>query len=399
MKYDDILMVQQQTLKHCFKCKHSYLCTKKSYIGLSNMDKNIFTVVYLSLLVLLVFFFIKKRYYELDHRSLLVQPLFWISIGVPLATFLFFGSLIWLEKLHSFSLTNHGYQRFIEISKLPLLLLAAAVPLASIINNLHRTIQTEKQINESEKKNKTDSYYAHAKFQTDYLKSLPETILKTKIEGVEHSKTIKITYPLSLYQKLYPNSSPVYGVEYEANKNHTKLILQSWMKINNILTEFKKIDIAVNNLEFDNSVELSMRLWHQAELEIIKLCNYIDIIYPTYQKSFFYQADQSWIITSISSSNEIYLILEALEDICIGIVDATGHLTMAESHVFKKTSRLFSEDKNASGVNIIMTQLCILHIVEPALPSLTLNGKKYQTPTDEEWRQNGDKAEKPTKTD
>lgn len=338
----------------------------------------------------------KNDWWRLTYENLFKQKLFWLSIGIPFITFIVFGAWVWIGKTPV--LSAHGFERFLIISKLPLLFLAASVPLASIVNNIHRTIQTEKQITESEKKNKTDSYYAHAKFQTDYLKSLPETVLKEKIEGIEYSKTIKITYPLSLYQKLYPNSSPVYGVEYVANKNHTKLILQSWMNINNILTEFKKIDIAVNNLEFDNSVESAMRLWHLAELEIIKLCNHIDIIYPTYQKSFAYQADQSWLITSISSSNEIYSMLEALEDICIGIVDATGHLTMAESHVFTKTSRLLSGDKNTSGVHIIMTQLCILHIVEPALPSLTLNGKKYQKPTDVEWRQNGDKAQKPTKT-
>jgi len=318
----------------------------------------------------------KNDWWRLTYENLFKQKLFWLSIGIPFLTFIVFGSWVWIGKTPV--LSAHGFERFLIISKLPLLFLAASVPLASIVNNIHRTKQTEKQITESEKKNKTDSYYAHAKFQTDYLKSLPETVLKAKIEDIEHSKTVKITYPLSLYQKLYPNSSPVYGVEYKANKNHTKLILKSWMRINSILTEFKKIDIAVNNLEFNNTSESAMTLWHSAELEIIKLCNHIDIIYPAYQKSFAFQDSQSWLITSISSSNEIYSILEALEDICIGIVDATGHLTMAETHVFTKASRLFSGDKNASGVDIIMTQFCILHIVAPASPSLILGGKKYQ---------------------
>lgn len=200
------------------------------------MEKNIIILIYFSLLVFLAFIFIKNRHYKIDHKSLLEQPIFWVSIGVPVATCIFLGALIWIGKWHSFSLTSHGYSRFLEISKLPLLVLASAVPFASIVNNLHRTIQTEKQINESEKKNKTDGYYAHAKFQTDYLKSLPETELKAKIiqsngKLIEESKKFKITYPLSLYKKLYPKCSPISGAEYEADKNHTALILKSWVML------------------------------------------------------------------------------------------------------------------------------------------------------------------------
>lgn len=345
------------------------------------MDKNILTLVYFSLLLLLGFFFIKNRHYELDHRSLLVQPLFWISIGVPLATFLFFGSLIWIEKLHSFSLTSHGYQRFIEISKLPLLLLAAAVPLASIVNNLHRTIQTEKQINESEKKNKTDGYYAHAKFQTDYLKSLPETELKAKILYEDgklsyESKLIKITYPLSLYKKLYPNCNPINGVDYEADKNHTKLILQSWVNINSLLSKLHKNR---NLIAHDDSIDLTilLELWYQLEIEIIKLCNTLEIIYPTYQNAFIFINNDSKLITSTSSFKEMFKILEAIEDISVGIIDAANQFTMVGTQVFTKTKKLFSTWGKPTELDEMNAGFYKSQRNDVEAPALTLKGKRY----------------------
>jgi len=345
------------------------------------MEKNILSLVYFSALIFLAFIFIKNRFYKLNHKSLLEQPVFWVSIGVPLATCIFLGAMVWAEKWHSFSLTSHGYQRFIEISKLPLLILAAAVPFASIVNNLHRTIQTEKQITESEKKNKTDGYYAHAKFQTDYLKSLPETELKAKIiqsSGtlVEESKVFKITYPLSLYKKLYPKCSPISGAEYEADKNHTALILRSWVKINSILNNLHKKRNEVIHDKIDDA-SIFLKLWYQLEMEIIKTCNFLEIIYPTYQKSFLIEYNNSKLITSISSFEEMYKIFEALEDISIGIVDATNLFTMVETHVFTKTKKLFSILGRPTELIEMNPGFRKTQTIDHDVPSLILNGKRF----------------------
>lgn len=338
-------------------------------------------MLYISALILFGFFFIKRRLYKLDHKSLLEQPLFWVSIFVPLATCVFLGLLVWVEKWHSFSLTSHGYQRFIEISKLPLLILASAVPLASIVNNLHRTIQTEKQITESEKKNKSDGYYAHAKFQTDYLKSLPETEFKAKIiqhDGTvsEDSKTFKITYPLSLYKKLYPKCDPISGAEYEASKNYILLILKSWVNINNILSELHKIRNEINHELLDDMSPLLIK-WHQLEMEIIKICNHLEIIYPTYQKSFSISYDNSRLTTSISSFEEMYKILEALEDISIGIVDAVNQYTMVGTHVFTKTQKLFSTWGRPTELHEMNTGFRKTQVANSDAPSLILDGEFF----------------------
>ncbi|EKQ6730627.1 hypothetical protein ACAY84_004410 [Escherichia coli] len=346
------------------------------------MEKSIICLMYFSLLILLGFNFITNRYYKLDHKSLLKQPIFWVSIGIPLATCIFLGALIWVDKWHSFSLTSHGYSRFLEISKLPLLVLASAVPFASIVNNLHRTIQTEKQITESEKKNMTDGYYAHAKFQTDYLKSLPETKLKANIlqsDGklAEDSKIFKITYPLSLYKKLYPNCNPISGVEYDADKNHTALILSSWVKINTTLNELHNINNQIAHAKLkDYSVLL--KLWYDLEMEAINICSHLEITYPTYQKSFMIEYDNSKLVTSVSSLKEMYKILEALEDISIGIVDAVNQFTMVSTQVFTKTRRLFSVWGRPFELNELSAGFVTSQVIAPDAPILILNGKHYK---------------------
>ncbi|WP_407905445.1 hypothetical protein [Escherichia coli] len=345
------------------------------------MDKNILSIVYVSVLIIFGFFFIKRRYYKLDHKSLLEQPLFWVSIGVPLATCIFLGLLVWVDKWHSFSLTSLGYKRFIELSTLPLLILAAAVPLASIVNNIHRTIQTEKQITEAEKKNKTDGYYAHAKFQTDYLKSLPETELKTKIiqsngKESEDSKTFKITYPLSLYKKLYPKCSPTSGAEYEANKHHTALILKSWMNINGILKDLNEIKNEIKYGQLDD-MKILLKIWYQLEMEIIKICHYLEITYPAYQKSFLIKYENSRLTTSISSFEEMNKILKALEDISIGVVDAVNQFTMVETHVFTKTQKLFSTWGRPTELHEMSSDFSKMQVAGSDVPSLFLDGEFY----------------------
>ncbi|ELY5801103.1 hypothetical protein SNN69_000411 [Cronobacter sakazakii] len=349
------------------------------------MEKNIIALMYFSLLAILAIVFIKRRYYEIDHQSLLKQPIFWVSIGFPLVTCLFFGALIWVDKWNSFSLTSHGYSRFLEISKLPFLILASAVPFAAIVNNLHRTIQTEKQITESERKNKTDGYYAHAKFHTDYLKSLPETELKTKIiheDGklTNESKFVKITYPLSLYKKLYPKCNPINGVEYETDKSYTTTILKSWVNINTLLsTLFKTRNaIAHDNPAGFEDLDSLLKIWYKLEVEIIQLCNALEIIYPTYQNTFVIKYHDSLLVTSIASFKEMFKLLEAIEDISIGIIDAANQFTMVETHVFTKTKKLFSTWGKPTELDEMNVGFNKSQRNDTTSPVLILKGKRYR---------------------
>ncbi|HDL7928177.1 TPA: hypothetical protein PXP82_003124, partial [Yersinia enterocolitica] len=131
-----------------------------------------YIIIYMSLLLLFIFIIFRKKWHKLTADALYKQPLFWLSIIVPILSFVYFGSFSWIGHLPQ--LDYDGYSNFIKISSLPLAFLALTVPFTAIINNVHRTIQTEEQIRVTTQKNITDSFYSHQKHIIEALLSLPE---------------------------------------------------------------------------------------------------------------------------------------------------------------------------------------------------------------------------------
>lgn len=199
---------------------------------------------YGAFIAILLFLAICRKWYILDKRNLFHQKLFWISVGVPFISFIYFGLFAWWGKTPA--LSAHGYARFYEISKFPLLLLASSVPLASIVNNIHRTIQTEAQINTSETKNAVDRYLAHEK---NFIEKTKE-ILTFKLTGArdsdgkltefKHDETkfelftsdeVKVSNPYLLHSKIYNNATMETSSDFSPNaevlsniKNHLSAI-------------------------------------------------------------------------------------------------------------------------------------------------------------------------------
>ncbi|MEQ9902328.1 hypothetical protein [Pectobacterium aroidearum] len=192
---------------------------------------------YTSVILLLIIISIWRRWYILDKKNLFQQKLFWISIGVPLLSFFYFGAFAWYGK--SPVLSAHGYARFYEISKFPLLLLASAVPLASIVNNIHRTIQTEAQIEAAETKNAIDRYLAHEKNFVEKAKELLTYDIRSAVNhkgelknitfhgdnikpedaetNVLKTRNLKVSNPYLLYSKIYKESTIHPTSSYEPN--------------------------------------------------------------------------------------------------------------------------------------------------------------------------------------
>ncbi|MGM8892084.1 hypothetical protein ACS8FA_14715, partial [Psychrobacter sp. 1Y1] len=109
------------------------------------------------------------------------QPLFWVAIVYPIGLFFFTGLYAWAGT--NFDISATGFNQFIEISKLPLGLLALSLPLAVLTARLHGTKQTamqiqktEQQIKEAQQKNKTDLYLAHYKHFCEHIDSILEII-------------------------------------------------------------------------------------------------------------------------------------------------------------------------------------------------------------------------------
>ena len=84
-------------------------------------------------------------------------PIFWMGITLPLSLFISSGIPLWSN--YHFMLTADAYIKFMEISKLPAILLATAIPISAAISSAHSTHQTAKQIKELTKKNNFDIYF------------------------------------------------------------------------------------------------------------------------------------------------------------------------------------------------------------------------------------------------
>ncbi|MEQ4641218.1 hypothetical protein ABN072_08040 [Providencia rettgeri] len=114
---------------------------------------------------------------KLNSHSLHLQWLFWIAVIFPILSCVYFGSIIWFE--YPLEVSKDGYNSFLEISKLPLYLLAGSPILGAFVASAHRSYQTDIQIKtannqliEARNKNKVDIYFAKRKFINEQLSSI-----------------------------------------------------------------------------------------------------------------------------------------------------------------------------------------------------------------------------------
>ncbi|HGH4673854.1 TPA: hypothetical protein ACJIWW_003076 [Enterobacter asburiae] len=216
-----------------------FITTLNLYFIKNNLQLYFLILIPLTLLSVLIILFL-FGWFKLDEKNLFNQPLFITSILLPLYYFLAFG--LWTWKDQNILLSSSGFLNFYEISKLPLLILALSVPLASIINNIHRTIQTEKQIHESERKNNFDITINHMKHYTELFKKIESEELTEKYEYIQSIKepTIKkeisftpsIHYPNHLYKKLFISKDNNRTILFKTDEKFLKKIMYDWKHLN-----------------------------------------------------------------------------------------------------------------------------------------------------------------------
>ncbi|MCD5885046.1 MULTISPECIES: hypothetical protein [Klebsiella] len=286
------------------------------------------SLTYIIGLVLLFYFF---GWLELNAQNLLKQPLFIASIIVPLQMFILYG--LWAWDGHSIDFTSKGFNNFLDISKLPLLILASSVPLAAIINNIHRTIQTESQIEKTQnqinlviEKNKTDSYYSHLKSYSDIFQTLPKFKLSRlkKNEDAFEEIELSVVHPYTLYKNIFKSSSINNGYSTIVND---EFITSSQNLYNNI-----NKSLNANNESFDNQL-FNLQL---IEADIIMLCRLLGIDYK-YQEHLFSiilerpKQNLEGISTSFTDEKQIKQMLWGLRDVLIELYT----LIDKESNVFR----------------------------------------------------------------
>ncbi|EBR8246862.1 hypothetical protein ACLHOE_003385 [Salmonella enterica subsp. enterica serovar Newport] len=246
---------------------------------------------FFALLVFLIYLAIefinikKKKAFTMKSTPLTDQHLFWTSIRVPFLGFIYFGIFSWYE--YSFQFNQIGFNKFIEISKLPLGLLSLCIPLVAIVNGIHRTIQTDDQIKQTKYKNISDQFYAHQKSHIEYFSSiLQETIefVDTPNETTKH--IIKVDSPFKLYKKSFPNSS-IKNSDFEVNVEFIYNLGEFWGGIEKHIDELSKSN--TNNERFRNI--------HEIEKRINNLCK-IAYFTPLKRKYVYYLDHTSYIFCS-----------------------------------------------------------------------------------------------------
>lgn len=201
--------------------------------------------IYLILLAGFCFLVKKKKYYKFDHEQLLKQRPFQVALIVPFFSFLYFGVMSWWGHTPKFD--SEGMSVFLDISKLPLLILSLTLPLGALTANIHRTYQIKRQIDLSEEKNLSDIYYAHNKYYVETFSKINANreLITPKSERVNESLkgvnnlAVSIGSPHSLYSKIFPSSSPVLGANYTPSKKALSTIHRA---LDRILDSFSALD-------------------------------------------------------------------------------------------------------------------------------------------------------------
>ncbi len=111
---------------------------------------------------------------KLNSSSLHQQWLFWIVIIFPIISCIYFGVIVWSE--YPIDISQNGYNNFLDISKLPLYLLASSPIFGAFVASAHRSLQTDIQIKKTQRqieitevKNDLDMHIAKRKFINEQL--------------------------------------------------------------------------------------------------------------------------------------------------------------------------------------------------------------------------------------
>lgn len=112
----------------------------------------------------------QRNRFILNSDSLHKQWLFRLAIVFPLVSSVYF--MAWLSAPYPFRFDSYGYNVFLEINKFPLGILALSPILGAFVVSAHRSIQTTKQIEVTEKKNKVDIYFSRRKFIIEQLENI-----------------------------------------------------------------------------------------------------------------------------------------------------------------------------------------------------------------------------------
>lgn len=119
-----------------------------------------------------------KNYFEVfklkPDSGLANQSLFWIFVLIPISLFLILGGVAW--NGYEFDISRDGFDKFYEISKLPLAILTLSLPLGLVIVRMHSTGQTASQIKDTISQRKIENSVRFIENNTQAFKNISKSI-------------------------------------------------------------------------------------------------------------------------------------------------------------------------------------------------------------------------------
>ena len=137
-----------------------------------------------------------------ENKGLFKQGALWLSLAIPLGWFLSFGLTAWSG--YTLQIDADGFKNFINISTLPLALLAIGLPASVLVSRFHATHQTARQIELTKQKNNIDAFYAHRKEFYTFFDRIPETSYLNVL-------SVKFSMHPRLHSILFPGK-PEHGI-------------------------------------------------------------------------------------------------------------------------------------------------------------------------------------------
>ncbi|GEM_PF-793917 len=181
-------------------------------------------ILNMTFIIIYVIYLFKARAFTMNAEPLTHQPLFKAALIIPITSFFLLGSIVWIG--HGIKLDTDGFNNFLNISKLPLAVLSLSIPLGVVVNNIHRTIQTDKQIKEAQRKNTIDGFYAHRKNTIEIIEKIELQCLM--IYGIKYQMKFNNSY--SCYKAYYPSASQS-KIDFTPSINYIAKLEILWMEL------------------------------------------------------------------------------------------------------------------------------------------------------------------------
>lgn len=323
------------------------------------------------------------QWFKLDDRQLFNQPLFIIATAYPVYLFMLFGAWSW--QGYGLDLSSQGYGLFLEISKFPLIILAASVPLGAIVNNVHRTIQTEKQIDDTGLKNRNDIYYGHVKFILDQFDKIkgkeieriydlvepgtgPTEQGEVKAKEFNIEACIFISQPMDLYRKIYKYSRPRTDSSFMVCTDFLRELHGEWLKIHSLCLYKKEREPQHN---FKSPQELRIKEFSDIDIIYTNICNLLCLGGFHSEHSLSFQAKKSgwqWYSTFVNGAH-MYESLRSLAAVTGLILDRVRDENV--DRVFPSNESIFKIGSGfVTDLSMFFDTICIGPYQSPTLTNL-----------------------------